>query len=121
MENEITPQVGAQIFNVPWNHLKYIMDKVDGNKEKALFFVNETIKNNWSRDVLSTFLNTNLYERQGKAITNFEYQLPKENSDLAQQITKDPYSFDFLSLKDEYNEKELKGNLKYNSKRLTQN
>ena len=107
-ENEITPQVGAQIFNVPWNHLKYIMDKVKGNKEKALFFVNETIKNNWSRDVLSTFLDTNLYERQGKAITNFEYQLPKENSDLAQQITKDPYNFDFLALKDEYNEKELK-------------
>lgn len=55
--NEIMPQVGAQIFNVPWNHLKYIIDKVDGDKEKVLFFINEIIKNNWSRDVLSTFLN----------------------------------------------------------------
>lgn len=71
MENEITPQVGALIFNVPWNHLKYIMDKVDGNKEKALFFVNETTKNNWSRDVLSTFLNTNLYERKGSDKTGY--------------------------------------------------
>lgn len=106
--DEIRPQVGGEIFTIPWGHIKYILDKCYLDEKKALFFVNGTIKNNWSRDVLLTFLNTNLYERQGRAITNFEYQLPKENSDLAQQITKDPYSFDFLALKDEYNEKELK-------------
>ena len=105
---EITPQVGAQIFLVPWNHIKTIMDKVDGDQEKALFFIQKTIDNNWSRDLLCNFLSTNLYERQGKSISNFEYHLPKENSALAQQITKDPYNFSFLSLNEEYNEKELK-------------
>lgn len=108
MANEITPQAGAQIFLIPWNHLKYIMDKSKGNKSKAIFYVNETIKNNWSRDTLGIFLDSNLYERQGKAITNFDYHLPKESSDLAKQITKDPYNFDFLALKDEFDEKELK-------------
>lgn len=108
IENEITQQVAAQIFCIPWGHLCLIISKANNNRMKALFYINETIKNNWSRDVLSTFLDTNLFERQGKAINNFEYRLPKENSDLAKQITKDPYNFDFLALKDEYNERELK-------------
>lgn len=54
------------------------------------------------------FLDTNLYERKGKAVTNFKLSLPAEQSDLAQQITKDPYNFDFLTLRTDYNEKELK-------------
>ena len=110
-ENESMPQVGEQIFLVPWNHIKCIMDKAKGNQEFALFYIKETIKNNWSRDILNNFLDTNLYERQGKAITNFEYHLPKENSDLAQQITKDPYNFDFLSMRCDYDEAEFKNDL----------
>ena len=51
---------------------------------------------------------TDLYERQGKAITNFSNTLPIEQSDLAQAITKDPYNFDFLTLRERYDEKELK-------------
>ena len=108
IKNEIHPQVGGKIFMIPWGHIKCILDKRCINQSKALFYIDETIKNNWSRDVLSTFLDTSLFERQGKAINNFEYRLPKENSDLAKQITKDPYNFDFLALKDEYNERELK-------------
>ena len=54
------------------------------------------------------FLDTNLYEREGKAISNFETALPTVTGDLAQSITKDPYSFDFLTLRQNYNEKELK-------------
>ena len=54
------------------------------------------------------FLDTNLYERKGKAVTNFKLSLPAEQSDLAQQITRDPYNFDFLTLRSDYNEKELK-------------
>ena len=61
-----------------------------------------------SRDVLLNFLGTDLYERQGKAITNFSNTLPIEQSDLAQAITKDPYNFDFLTLRERYDEKELK-------------
>jgi len=53
-------------------------------------------------------ISVNLYERQGKALTNFEYTLPDITSDLAKEITKDPYVFDFIEIREEYNEKELK-------------
>ena len=77
-------------------HIKVIVDKCKGNPEKALFFVDEVIKNNWSRAVLLNFLDTNLYERQGKAISNFKTTLPAYTGDLAQEITKAPYNFDFV-------------------------
>mgnify|MGYP002857720398 CR=1 FL=1 len=66
--------------------------------KKALFFVNESLKNNWSRAVLLNFIDTDLYERQGKAITNFSNTLPEIGSDLAKEMTKDPYNFDFLQI-----------------------
>ena len=96
------------IFRIPWGHNKIILDKCKGNSAKALFYIRKTIENNWSRDVLLNFLGTDLYERQGKAITNFSNTLPIEQSDLAQAITKDPYNFDFLTLRERYDEKELK-------------
>ena len=110
------PQVGEDfrseeiepLFAIPWGHHKIIIDKCNGNPKKALFFVNQVIQNNWSRAVLLNFLDTDLYERQGKAITNFNLTLPAKQSDLAQEITKDPYKFDFITLTQSYNEKELK-------------
>ena len=104
---EILPQLVAQLFSIPWGHHRYIIDKCK-NVDEALFFVNEVKENNWSRDVLLNFLDTNLYKREGKAITNFNEQLPEEDSDLAKQILKDPYNFDFLSIREQYDEKELK-------------
>ena len=105
------PQVGDDfkiIFRIPWGHNKIILDKCKGNIEKALFYAQKTVENNWSRDVLLNFISTDLYEREGKAINNFELALPDTNKDLAKQITKDPYNFDFLTITNEYNEKELK-------------
>ena len=96
------------IFRIPWGHHVCILNKCKGNQEKALFFVEKTMENNWSRAVLLNFLDTNLYEREGKAISNFARALPAETSDLAQAITRDPYNFDFLTLRQDYNEKELK-------------
>ena len=96
------------LFAIPWGHHKIIIDKCNGNPKKAVFFVNQVIQNNWSRAVLLNFLDTDLYERQGKAITNFNLTLPAIQSDLAQEITKDPYKFDFITLTQSYNEKELK-------------
>ena len=96
------------IFMIPWGHQKLIIDKSKDNLQKALFFVRKTLENNWSRAVLMNFLDTNLYEREGKAITNFEKVLPDIGSDLAREITKDPYNFDFLTLRSNYDEKELK-------------
>ena len=96
------------IFHIPWGHHIQILGKCRGNSEKALFYVKKTIENNWSRAILMNFLDTDLYERQGKAVTNFALTLPKDQSDLAQAMTKDPYNFDFLTLREQYNEKELK-------------
>ena len=70
--NEIVPQVGEQSelmpFYIPWGHNKLIIDKCRDNSDKAIFFVKQTIENNWSRAVLLNFLDTDLYERQGKQL-----------------------------------------------------
>ena len=121
-KNEIHPQVGDELenrpqleddlenilFSIPWGHHKYIIDKCSGNPYKALFYIRQTIENGWSRNVLLNFLDTDLYERQGKALTNFKRTLPKETSDLAYEMTKDPYNFAFTGITEKYNERILK-------------
>ena len=91
------------IFMIPWGHHRFIIDKCKNDRDKAVFYVEKTLENNWSRAVLLNFLDTNLYERQGKAISNFENTLPAPQSDLAQEMTKDPYNFDFLTMTEENN------------------
>jgi len=84
------------------------MDKVKGDRDRALFYVRKTIEYGWSRSMLLNFLDTNLYEREGKAVNNFADTLPAVTSDLAQEITKDPYNFAFVGITGKYNEKQLK-------------
>jgi len=93
------------IFKIPWGHHIQILTKCKDNKEKALYYVKKTFRNNWSRSVLLNSLDTCLYEREGKSVTNFDKLLPDIDSDLAKEITKDPYNFDFLSLREDYDEK----------------
>jgi len=114
VDEEISPQLVDELCKIPWGHHRYIIDKCKDKPEKAIFYVRKTIENNWSRAVLLNWLGTDLYERQGKAITNFRNQLPAVQGDLAQEITKDPYNFDFLTLTEDYNEKELKDALENN-------
>lgn len=110
-----SPQPGAQIqvliSSVPWGHHKYIMDKCGEDTERALFYVRQTVENGWSRAMLLNWLDSNLYERQGKALTNFSATLPEETSDLAREITKDPYDFGFAGITGKYNEKTMKAAL----------
>ena len=101
------PQLVAQLTSIPWAHHRYIIDKCK-DVDKALFYVEKTIENNWSRSVLLNFLDTNLYERQGKAITNFKASLPTVGKDLANEVVKNPYCFNFLALENDFTEKELK-------------
>ena len=101
----------SDLFSVPWGHHRFIIDKCANNVDKALFFVRQTVENGWSRDVLLNFLDTDLYERHGKSITNFKNTLPDETSDLAQQLTKDPYDFAFTGITGRYNERLLKDKL----------
>ena len=107
-----------EIFLIPWGHIVQIMNKVNGNRDKALFYIRKTLENKWSRAVLMNFLDTDLYERQGKAVSNFDLTLPAPQSDLAQAITRDPYTFDFLTLRESYDEKELKDALMDNITRF---
>lgn len=108
LSEQILPQVGAQIFSIPWGHHKYIIDKCSSNTDKAIFYVRQTLENGWSRAVLLNWMDSNLYERQGKALTNFKTTLPDVNSDLAQEITKDPYNFAFAGITGRYNERKMK-------------
>ena len=107
-EGLIRPQLVDELKRIPWGHLRCIIDSCKGDTKKAIFFINETLENNWSRPVLLNFLDTDLYERQGKSITNFTNTLPAVQGELAQQITKDPYTFDFLKLREKYDERDLK-------------
>ena len=93
---------------IPWGHHRVIIDKCKNDADKALFFVKETINNNWSRAMLLNFVDTDLFERQGKAISNFQMTLPADQGDLAQEMTRDPYNFDFLTITRKYNERQLK-------------
>lgn len=108
LTDNLIKKLGVDIFAVPWGHYRYLIDKYKNKPEVALFFVRKTIENGWSRDVMLNFLSTDLYEREGKALTNFTQTLPEPMSDLAKEITKDPYNFAFAGISGKYNEKLLK-------------
>lgn len=99
------------LFSIPWSHHQKIIDKVKGDANKGLFFVRKTLENNWGRAVLVNFLETDLYERHGVTMSNFKTTMPSVDGDLAQQLLKDPYHFNFLPLGERYTEKELKDEL----------
>lgn len=99
------------LFCIPWSHHQRIIDKVQGDSQKALFFVRKTWENQWGRGMLVNFLDTDLYEREGTALSNFSTALPAVESDFAQQLIKDPYHFEFLQLNEKYSETELKNEL----------
>lgn len=114
LDNENRRQLAddfEMLFCIPWTHHQKIIDKVKGDSHRAMFFVRKTWENQWGRGVLINFLNSDLYERQGVAQTNFQTTLPAVESDLAQQLLKDPYCFNFTQLKEQYSEKELKKEL----------
>ena len=102
-DEEIVQQLVAQI---PWGHNVRILDKVKSH-DAMRWYVQKTIENGWSRNVLTMHIETDLYQRQGSAVTNFERTLPKPQSDLARQMLKDPYSFEFLNISEKAAEREL--------------
>jgi len=100
------PQVVDEIFKIPWGHNREIITKLKETQE-AIYYVKQTLHYGWSRAVLVHQIESRLYHREGKAITNFETKLPPPQSDLAKATLKDPYNFDFLSMSKKYNEREL--------------
>lgn len=106
-EKEFVQQLVAQI---PWGHNIFLIQSVKDKSARA-WYIRKTIENGWSRNSLRHWVESDLYGREGKAVTNFTKTLPAPQSDLANQILKDPYCFDFLTLRNEFNEKELEKGL----------
>lgn len=104
--SQLATQLKDLLFCIPWGHHIYILTKCK-QVEEAAFYIRQTVNNGWSRSILSHNISMHLYDRQGKAITNFKANLPLEQSELVQQLTKDPYIFDFLDLTETHDEKTL--------------
>lgn len=102
-DDQFVQQAAGQI---PWFHNCVLLDRVKA-PEQRVWYIQQTIQNGWSRAILEMQIESRLYERQGSAVTNFSQTLPKPQSDLAQQLIKDPYHFDFLTLSKEAQERDL--------------
>ena len=93
------------VDQIPWGHNILVFTK------SATFYINQTIRNGWSRDTLAQQIKSELYSRSGKAVSNFGQTLPAVRSELVQQTLKDPYVFDFFSLTAPYNERDVERQL----------
>lgn len=104
---QIIKQLTSQL---PWSHNIHIFTK-SKSIDESIFYITQTIKNNWGRETLALQIKSELYERQGKAITNFKNTLPTHQSDLALQTMKDPYVFDFVTMTEPFVEKDIENKL----------
>lgn len=102
--------VQRSVAHLPWGHQVVLLDKLK-DTERRLWYVGQATDQGWSRDILAHQIDTRLRERSGRAISNFAATLPPEHSDLAQQATKDPYLFDFLSTTETRLERDLERGL----------
>jgi predicted nuclease of restriction endonuclease-like (RecB) superfamily len=91
------PFVQQVVGQIPWGHNLRILDLVKDPNQRE-WYVRATLQHGWSRNVLVHQIESGLHRRQGSALTNFTQTLPPPQSDLAQQVLKDPYNFDFLTL-----------------------
>lgn len=109
------PQAAAQmseslLWSIPWFHHVILLEKIK-NPDTRRWYMEQTLGNGWSRNVLGLMINANAHNRHGKAVANFQQRLPSPQSDLVQQSLKDPYVFDFLTLTEPFQERELETGL----------
>jgi predicted nuclease of restriction endonuclease-like (RecB) superfamily len=105
------PEILQQaVAKLPWGHHTVLLDRVKDSQTRV-WYLRSAIEHGWSRNVLIYQIESRLHERQGKALTNFASTLPPGDSDLAEQVLKDPYSFDFLTLGPSARERELERGL----------
>jgi predicted nuclease of restriction endonuclease-like (RecB) superfamily len=107
---QTSPPTDSLLWVIPWGHHAVLMEKVSDPSVRR-WYMEQTLANGWSRDVLSMAIGAEAYRRRGGAVTNFEQILPAPQSDLAQQALKDPYIFDFVTLDKPFHERELETNL----------
>lgn len=104
--NQSNTILQASLAKLTWYHHITLLDKVKSLNEKE-FYIRETIQNGWSRDFMVHQIESGLYNRQGQISSNFKQTTPSDNSELIQQIFKDPYKFDFIYLGKEARERDL--------------
>jgi len=102
--------IPPEVTEIPWFHNVVLVEKLK-SPIKRLWYARQTIEHGWSRAVLVHQIETGLYERQGKALTNFSATLPTPQSDLARQLIKDPYNFGFIGLGTDISERQLEDSL----------
>lgn len=103
--------IGQQLADqLPWFHNCLIIEKIKDHSTRE-WYIKKTIENGWSRSVLEFQIETQAHLRFGAAQTNFDRTLPAPQSDLARDLLKDPYTFDFLGLTDEVNERAIEKSL----------
>jgi predicted nuclease of restriction endonuclease-like (RecB) superfamily len=107
---QLFPQPPEPFASLPWGHNLLLLHKLEKPEDRH-WYAAKAVEHGWSRNVLALQIETGLHRRQGKAVTNFQTTLPPAQSDLAQGITKDPYLFDFLTLRDDANERAVEDGL----------
>ncbi len=102
--------VQEPLAQIPWYHHLALLDKLDQPVER-LWYVRRSAAEGWSQAMLKTQIESRLIDRQGQALTNFPDRLPTPDSELAAQVFKDPYLFDFLGTDDSRRERDLEQGL----------
>lgn len=107
-------QLKTNYFNIinqiPWGHHFLLLEKIK-DVEQRFWYMQQTLEQGWSRDMLASMITTKVHKRHGKATSNFKTRLPAPQSDLVQQTLKDPYIFDFMTLEEAFHERELETGL----------
>lgn len=98
------------VAQIPWSHNVILIQKIKDWKIR-LWYMQQTLEQGWSRDVLAAMIKNKAHKRQGKTTSNFKTRLPAPQSDLVQQALKDPYIFDFMTLEEPFHERELETGL----------
>ncbi|MCK4306229.1 MAG: DUF1016 family protein [Candidatus Eisenbacteria sp.] len=98
------------LTRIPWGHNIVLVQRLKDSAER-LWYAHKTLEQGWSRAILTHQIDSDLYHRQGQAITNFEQTLPPPESDLAKRMLKDPYAFEFLNVALQITERQLESKL----------
>jgi len=107
---EISESRKQAVSQIPWGHNILLLQKFK-DKNVRLWYVEQTLLNGWSRDVLSLMIKSDLHLRQGESINNFSKTLSDPQSDLVRETLKDPYIFDFITIAQPFTERELETEL----------
>ena len=111
LQNLTSATISAHLaFGIPWFHHVILIEKIK-DLSTRLWYMEQTIEQGWSRDTLAAMIKSNAHARQGQAVSNFSTRLPSPQSELARQLLKDPYLFDFLTIEEPFHERELETGL----------